>query len=154
MSKLEQLHYLLGHLNYQAIKAMVRKGLIKGITLSKKEWSITPPMCAACAKGKATQASFPASKNGHADKVLNLIHSNLWGPALVQTITGTCYVIILTDDNSRWAWVAFLKCKSDAFAAFKEWLIFAEMQTGQQLYIFCSDNGGEFLTKEWRPMLQ
>jgi hypothetical protein len=54
MSKLEQLHYSLGHLNYQAIKAMVQKGLIMGIKLSKKELSITPPMCAACAKCKAT----------------------------------------------------------------------------------------------------
>jgi GAG-pre-integrase domain len=54
MSKLKQLHYSLGHLNYQAIKAMVCKGLIKGITLSKKELSITPPICASCAKGKAT----------------------------------------------------------------------------------------------------
>jgi hypothetical protein len=54
MLKLGQLHYLLGHINYQAIKAMVCKGLIKGITLSKNELSITPPICAACAKGKAT----------------------------------------------------------------------------------------------------
>src|SRR6202034_520362 len=154
MSKLEQLHYSLGHLNYQAIKAMVCKGLIKGITLSKKELSITPPMCAACAKGKATRASFPAAKSGHADKVLGLVHSDLWGPAPVQTITGTRYVITFTDDKSRWVWVAFLKRKSDAFAAFKEWLIFAEKQTGQQLYIFCTDNGGEFLTKEWRQMLK
>ena len=37
MSKLEQLHYSLGHLNYQAIKAMVRKGLIMGVSLSTKE---------------------------------------------------------------------------------------------------------------------
>jgi len=36
MSKLKQLHYLLGHLNYYAIKAMVKKGLIKGVTLSKR----------------------------------------------------------------------------------------------------------------------
>jgi hypothetical protein len=64
MSKLEQLHYSLGHLNYYAIKAMVKK---KGVTLSKKELSITP-MCAACAKGKATRALFPPSKSGHADK--------------------------------------------------------------------------------------
>src|SRR5882724_4329012 len=154
MSKLEQLHYSLGHLNYQAIKAMVRKGLIKGIKLSKKELSITPPMCASCAKGKATRASFPASKSGHANKVLGLVHSDLWGPAPVQTITGTRYVITFTDDKSRWVWVAFLKCKSEAFTAFKEWLIFAEKQTGQQLYIFRSDNGGEFLTKEWRQMLK
>ena len=154
MSKLEQLHSSLGHLNYYTIKAMVKKGLIKGVTLSKKELSITPPMCAACAKGKATQASFPPSKSGHADKVLGLVHSDLWGPAPVQTITGTRYVITFTDDKSRWVCVAFLKRKSDAFTAFKEWLIFAEKQTGQQLYIFRTDNGGEFLTKEWRKMLK
>src|ERR1700728_1166773 len=111
-------------------------------------------MCAACAKGKATRASFPASKTRHADKVLGLVHSDLWGPAPVQTITGTCYVITFTDDKSCWVWIAFLKCKSDAFAAFKEWLIFAEKQTGQQLYIFRTDNGGKFLTKEWRQMLK
>jgi hypothetical protein len=60
---------------------------------------------------------------------------------------GTRYVITFTDDKSHWTWVAFLKHKSDAFAAFKEWLIFAEKQTGFQLYIFCTDNGGKFLTK-------
>src|SRR6202521_1697975 len=99
MSKLEQLHYSIGHLNYYAIKAMVKKGLIKGVTLSEKELSITPPMCAACAKGKATQASLPASKSRHADKVLGLIHSDLWGPAPVQTITGTRYVITNMGDS-------------------------------------------------------
>jgi Integrase core domain/GAG-pre-integrase domain len=154
MSKLEQLHYSLGHLNYQAIKAMVCKGLIKGITLSKKELSITPPICAACAKGKATRASFPASKSGHADKILGPVHSDLWGPAPVQTITGTQYVITFTDDKSHWVWVAFLKRKSDAFTAFKEWLIFVEKQTGQQLHIFHTDNGGEFITKVWRKFMK
>ena len=154
MSKLEQLHYSLGHLNYHTIKGMVHKGLIKGITLLKRELSITPPMCPACTKGKATQASFPASKSGHADKVLGLVHSDLWGPAPVQTITGTRYVITFMDDKSRWTWVAFLKHKSDAFAAFKEWLTFVEKQTGQQLLIFRTDNGGEFITKEWKKFLK
>src|SRR6202521_4103980 len=129
MSKLEQLHYSIGHLNYYAIKAMVKKGLIKGVTLSKKELSITPPMCAACAKGKATRASFPASKSGHADKVLGLVHSDLWGPAPVQTITGTCYVITFTDDKSRWVWIAFLKSISDALPAITEWLLLFEKKS-------------------------
>src|ERR1700677_4671933 len=154
MSKLEQLHYSLGHLNYQAIKAMVQKGLIMGIKLLTKELNITPPICPACALGKATCASFPPFKSEHANTVLGLIHSDLWGPAPVQTITGTRYVITFTDDKSRWAWVAFLKRKSDAFAAFKEWLIFAEKQTDLQLYIFHTDNGDKFLTKEWRQMLK
>src|ERR1700677_1281424 len=125
-----------------------------GIKLSTKELNITPPICPACALGKATHASFPPSKSEHANTVLGLVHSDLWGPALVQTITGTHYVITFTDNKSRWAWVTFLKHKSDAFAAFKEWLIFAEKQTGLQLYIFCTDNGGKFLTKEWRQILK
>src|ERR1700683_5151409 len=154
MSKLKQLHYSLGHLNYQAIKAMVQKGLIMGIKLLTKELNVTPPICPACTLGKATHTSFPPSKSEHANTVLGLVHSDLWGPAPVQTITGTHYVITFTDDKSRWAWVTFLKHKSDAFAAFKEWLIFAEKQTSLQLYIFHTDNGGEFLTKEWRQMLK
>jgi hypothetical protein len=128
--------------------------LIKGIALSKKELSITPPVCTACAKGKATRASFPASKSGHANKVLGLVHSDLWGPAPVQTITSTHYVITFTDDKSCWVWVPFLKCKSDAFTAFKEQLVFTEKETGNQLHIFHTDYGGEFLSKEWKKMLK
>ena len=84
MSKVEQLHYSLDPLNYQVIKAMVCKELIKGITLSKKELSVTP-ICAACANDKATRASFPTSRSGHADKILGHVHSDFWGPAPVQT---------------------------------------------------------------------
>src|SRR6202050_343258 len=124
-----------------------------GIKLSTQELSITPPICPAYTLGKATCALFPPSKSEHANTVLGLIHSDLWGPTPVQTITSTHYVITFTDDKSRWAWVKFLKHKSDAFTAFKEWLIFAENHTGLQLYIFHTDNGGEFLTKEWRQMI-
>jgi transposase InsO family protein len=58
------------------------------------------------------------------------------------------------DDKSHLAWVAFLKHKSDAFAAFKEWLVLVEKETGNQLYIFRTDNGSEFLSKKWKKMLK
>src|SRR5882762_9163479 len=98
--------------------------------------------------------SFQASKSGHTNKILGLVHPELWGPALVQTITSTLYIITFTDIKSCWVCVAFLKHKSKAFTVFKEWLIFAEKQTSQQLYIFHTDNRGKFLTKEWRQMLK
>ena len=62
----------------------------------------------ACMKGKATCASFPASKNRQAKSVLDLVHSDLWGPSPVTSIGGTCYMLPLTDDNSQWLWVIFL----------------------------------------------
>ena len=48
-------------------------------------------------------------------------------------VTGTHYVITFTDDKSHWAWVAFLKHKSDTFAVFKDWLIFTEKQTNDRM---------------------
>jgi hypothetical protein len=111
----------------------------------KKELGITPPICASCAKSKATWASFPASKSGHAEHVLGLVHCDLWGLAPAQTINGTWYVITFTNDKSHLVWVSFLKCKSNAFAALKEWLTFVEKETGCKLLIFHTDNGGEFL---------
>ena len=124
MSKLEQLHLVLGHLNYQSIILMVWKGLICGSKLSQKELSITPPRCDACMKGKATQASFPASESRQAKYVLDLIHSDIWGPSPVTSIDGTRYVLTLTNDNSQWLWVIFLKSKSEAFKAFVNWLTY------------------------------
>ncbi|HXQ35395.1 MAG TPA: hypothetical protein VN843_15360, partial [Anaerolineales bacterium] len=135
-SKLEQLHCSLGHLNYQSIKAMIRKGTITGIKLSKKELNTPHPMCASCAIGKATRASFPASTSGHAKHVLGLVHSDLWGPAPVQSVSGHRYIMTFTDDKSRWVWAYFLKRKSEAFTAFKEWLAYVEKETGRHPLIF------------------
>ena len=107
-----------------------------------------PPMCTPCAKGKAEQARFSPSIT-HAKYILGLVHSDLWGPAPVRSVSGHHYIITFTDDKSRWAWAYFLKCKSEAFAAFKEWLVYVEKETGKQLLTFRSDGGGEYFSKEW-----
>jgi hypothetical protein len=153
-SKLEQLHCSLGHLNYHAIKAMVHKGTITGVKLSKKELSTTPPMCASCAKGKATRVSFPASKSGHAKHILDLVHSDLWGPAPVQSVSGHRYIITFTDDKSHWVWAYYLKRKSEAFTAFKEWLTYVGKETGNRLLILRTDGGGEFIPTEWIQLMK
>ena len=126
---------------------MVQKRLICGIKLSQKELSITPPLCDACMKGKATHASFPASKSGQAKSVLDLVHSDLWGPAPVRSIDGTHYVLTFTNDKSQWLWVHFLKFKAKAFQAFVEWLTYAERETGKVLCTIWMDNRGEYLSK-------
>lgn len=154
VSKLELLHYALGHLNYQAIVASIRKGTILGVKLSETELRATPPRCDACLKGKATRASFSTSQSGHADTVLGLVHCDLWGPAPVQSQNGTRYVMTFTDDKSRWVWAYFLRRKSDAFAAFKEWLAYVELQTSSKLRILRTDGGGEFMLKLWVQFLK
>ena len=124
MLKLEQLRLVLGHLNYPSIISMLCKGLICGISLSQRELSITPPQCNACMKGKATRASFPASKSRQAESVLGLVHSDLWGPSPVTSIDRMHYMLTLTDDKSQWLWVIFLKSKGEALKTFVNWPVY------------------------------
>ena len=72
---------------------MIWKGTIHGANLTQAELSTTPPPCDSCLKGKSIQALFPASQSKQAETVLGLIHSNLWGPAPVQTLNGSHYLM-------------------------------------------------------------
>ena len=85
---------------------------------------------------------------------LDLAHSDLWGPSPIRSRGGSYYFISFTDDSSHYSWVRYLRKKSDAFAAFKEWLLEVERQTGQKLWIFRSNNGGEYITTDWERYLK
>jgi transposase InsO family protein len=153
-SKLEKLHRKLGHLNYSSIRSLVRKDLVTGIALTKEELEIEPPVCAACMMGKITRASFPPSESGRASQFLALIHSDLWGPAPVQSISGSRYMITFTDDFSRWVWIFFLRRKSDAFAVFKQWKVQVEKESGKSIRIFRTDNGSEYFSNVWTSYMK
>lgn len=148
-SKLELLHRRLGHLNYQSVRALVKKGLVTGIKITQSELEYEPPVCPSCAMGKITRASFPLSESSKANRFLALIHSDLWGPAPVQTASGTRYMMTLTDDYTRWVWILFLRNKSDAFTAFKEWRTEVENTSGMTIQKFRTDNGGEYFNTAW-----
>ncbi|PBK95026.1 hypothetical protein ARMGADRAFT_926246, partial [Armillaria gallica] len=88
---------MLGHLGHHNIKGMVKKGNVLGICLSTKELSEDPGICAACTQGKSKRASFPPRGSDLAKDILDLVHSDLWGPALVQSLHGYCYLYTFTD---------------------------------------------------------
>ncbi|KAJ7048563.1 hypothetical protein C8F01DRAFT_919378, partial [Mycena amicta] len=87
----------LGHLSYGQIRHLVRKGLISGVKLSAAELNAPAPICASCAKGKMTRASFPRSEEERAENVLDLVHSDLW-TAPECSLSGSKYAITFTDD--------------------------------------------------------
>jgi transposase InsO family protein len=44
-----------------------------------------------------------------------LLHMDLVGPARVRSAGGKCYVLVVVDDYSQYAWVFFLKDKGETF---------------------------------------
>lgn len=84
--------------------------------------------------------------------VLNLIHSDLYGPMETTSIGGARDFLIF-DDYSREIFVYFLKKKSDVFETFKTFKQLVESQTGQKIKILRTDNGTEYCSEGFKSFL-
>lgn len=54
-------------------------------------------------------APFPKKSEHRAKVPLELVHSDLVGPLHVQSLSGSRYICVFTDDYSRKSWTYFLK---------------------------------------------
>jgi hypothetical protein len=130
----------------------IKKGLIEGVELDSTS---QPKFCEACIKAKATRAPFLAESVTRALQYGELVHTDLWGPAQTTSLGGCNYYISFTDDFSQETKLKFLKLKSDALTAFKQyksWL--AHQKPGAWLMKVRSDRGGEYLSWEFDNYLR
>ncbi len=97
---------------------------------------------------------IPTQGSDLAKDILDLVHSDLWGPAPVQSLHGYHYLYTFTDDAKCWVWVYFLQRKSEAFKVFKDWLVEQERATDRKFKKYQVDNGGEFITNEWKKSMR
>ena len=90
-------------------------------------------------------------KNGKENKSerLELVHTYVWGPALVSSLGGSHYYITFIDDSTRKVWVYFLRQKFHVFQTFKKWKCLVENETGKKLKCLRSNNGGEYCSHEF-----
>ena len=67
----------------------------------------------------------------------------------VESLGGSRYFLLFTDDYSRMSWVYFLKFKSEVFENFKRFKALVEKQSGRSIVALRSDRGGEFTSNEF-----
>jgi Integrase core domain/GAG-pre-integrase domain len=103
--------------------------------------------CDICKFAKQTRLSFPLSTSV-SEKCFDLIHSDVWGPAPIDSYNHFKYFVTFIDDYSRTTWVYLLKAKSDVFLYFQEFYIFIENQYNAKIKTFRSDNGTEYVNKK------
>ena len=70
-----------------------------------------------------------------------LIHSDLWGPAPLNSINGFKYYVLFIDHFTRFTWLYLLKSKSEVFAKFVRFKAMIENQFSAKIKIFRSDGG-------------
>lgn len=137
-------HRRLGHMSEKGMKLLASKEKLPNLK------HVELGLCEDCIYGKQKRVSF--SKVGRTPKKekLELVHTDVWGPAPVTSLGGSRYYVTFIDDSTRKVWVYFLKNKSDVFVTFKRWKAEVENQTSLKLKCLKSDNGGEYDSQEFK----
>lgn len=99
--------------------------------------------CQACQYGKSHSLPFKLNSN-RASFPLELVHTDVWGPAPVMSNTSFKFYIHFIDDYSRYTWIYPLKFKSDALKAFTQFKSLVENKFDRKIKRLHSDVGGEY----------
>ena len=74
-------------------------------------------------------------------KPLKLFYMDLMGPMRTESLGGKKYILVMVDDYSRYAWVAFLRYKSETFINFKDIGLKIQNEKGYLIERIRSDRG-------------
>lgn len=100
--------------------------------------------CPSCILSKSIHHS-ETSRPKRAKKRFQIIHSDLSGKFSVDSLGKKRYYISFIDDYSRYAWICFLRDKSDTNQAIRDYVMKIKNQYGITVKTFFSDNGGEYI---------
>ena len=135
-----QWHRRYGHLNFQSLKRLSSKEIVRG--LPKLE--ILENICRDCIASNQHRSPFPSIASYRASRPFKLVRGYICGPISLATLGGIKYFLLLVDDYSRLMWVAMIKNKSEAFQAFVKFKNLAEAEQGMKIGCLRTDQGGEF----------
>lgn len=149
--------------NYSDMIWHHRFGHVPSDSLSKTKSAVTgmkeilpenEDICTGCVNGKSHVAPFPTTpSNIKSEHVLDLIHSDVWGPARVNSIGGSKYYLTFTDDYSKYTWIYFLTSKDQVLRKYEEFDKMITTQLKRKIKVLRSDNGCEYRSKAFDSYL-
>jgi hypothetical protein len=104
-------HRRLGHLSFGYLRKL-QPHLFNVVHDSKFH-------CNICEMAKSHRITYLPSLNKSSEPFA-VIHSDVWGPAKISTISKARYFVTFIDECTRMTWMSLLHKKSDVFTAFQE----------------------------------
>ncbi|CAN1141771.1 Retrovirus-related Pol polyprotein from transposon TNT 1-94 [Linum perenne] len=129
------LHSRFGHPSFHYLKHLF-PSKFRGIKPSSFK-------CDACQFAKDHRATFPARMYS-SSKPFYLIHSDVWGPSKISTLSGKKWFITFIDDHTRMCWLYFFTTKTEVEGIFRQFHKMVYTQFGVGISILRTDNGTEF----------
>jgi hypothetical protein len=137
-------HQRLGHIGEKGLRTLHNKCMVEGMFDCTMDFDFYEN----CIYGKHNLVRFPSGAT-RAKGILELIHSDVFGPVSVPSLGKSMYYVSFIDDFSSNTWIYFLGKKYEVFDKFKELKDLVENQTEEKIKVLRTDNGGEFCGNEF-----
>ena len=98
-------HKKLGHMSQTGMEIPCRQNVLPELKNSHLR------KCEHYMDGKQNRVSFQSSSPQRKPEVVDLIHSYVYGPIQIRTLSGSLYFVTFVDDHSRKIWAYTLKRK-------------------------------------------
>ena len=133
------------------MKELASKELMRGVSIPKTE---ELSFCESCIEGKIQRKPLEPLKEVRSTRKLQCVHGDICGLMPNESLGGKKYFVSFIDDYSRFCRVYLMKQKSKVFSKFKEFETLVTNDTGLTIGTLCTDNGGEYVSKEFEDYLR
>src|SRR3954471_2173410 len=140
-------HYCLSHIGVKRMKKLHADGILESLDYESLD------ACEPCLLGQMTKTPFSGTMEQATD-LLEIIHTDVYGPMNIKARDKYHYFLTFTDDLSRYGYIYFMKHKSETFEKFKEIQSEVENQRNKKIKFLRSDRGGEYLSYEFGEHLK
>jgi len=130
------LHCRLGHVPFGSLNKLY-PDVFKNVDIKNL-------VCDACELGKHTRTNYPSIGLRSCEPFM-LIHSDVWGPCSVTSVSGFKWFVTFIDCYTRMTWVYMLRGKHEVLRCFQDFHKLVENQFNAKIRIIRTDNGKEYV---------
>ena len=139
-------HSRLGHPNAHTLRLLLQNN---GLPCNS---STVVNSCIHCLHGKMHRLPFPSSRFV-ANFPFELVHTDLWGLAPLDSINGYKYYVIFVDHYTHFTWLYLLTNKFEVYSKFVLFHAMVKTQFSTTIKTLRSDGGGEDTSKSFESFL-
>jgi hypothetical protein len=104
-------HCRLGHVSFESLSRLY-PAMFKEVDKGRL-------VCDACELGKHTRSIYPSNGCCGCEPFI-LIHSDVWGPCSVNSVSGAKWFVTFINCYTRMTWIYMIKHKNDVFQCFQD----------------------------------
>ena len=112
-------HHRLGHTSHDKLRILRRHSNLFDFPMSRQAISAHAD-CDTCRRSKAKVLPYSKRKLPKADRPLQRVHTDIWGPINIPTISGHVYFISFTDECARKIFTYLMRSRSELYSVYEE----------------------------------